>query len=101
MWAALTPYAREFGADWLHVLAGFTQAARIGSREHWLSDTVGGAIRGWGGTGRRSRWDRTKSRRRGSFSNGWGQSKCSVPGSRFKNGDCHHFSIPGQASTAR
>jgi hypothetical protein len=47
MWAAVTPYAKEFGAEWLYGVAALTNAARVGSREHWLSDTVGGAALGY------------------------------------------------------
>lgn len=47
MWAAVTPYAKELGMDWLYGLAAVTAAARVGSREHWLSDTVGGAAVGY------------------------------------------------------
>ena len=47
MWAALTPYAKEFGASWLYGVAALTNAARVGSREHWVSDTVGGAALGY------------------------------------------------------
>jgi membrane-associated phospholipid phosphatase len=51
MWAAVTPYAREFGMPWLYGLAAFTSAARAGSREHWVSDTVAGSLLGyWLGT---------------------------------------------------
>ncbi|HYD58406.1 MAG TPA: phosphatase PAP2 family protein, partial [Burkholderiales bacterium] len=47
MWAAVTPYAEAFDAPWLYGVAAITNAARIGSREHWLSDTVGGAALGY------------------------------------------------------
>jgi membrane-associated phospholipid phosphatase len=47
MWAAVTPYAKEFGASWLYGAAALTNAARVGSREHWFSDTVGGAVLGY------------------------------------------------------
>jgi membrane-associated phospholipid phosphatase len=47
MWAAVTPYAEEFDAPWLYGVAALTNAARVGSREHWLSDTVGGALLGY------------------------------------------------------
>jgi membrane-associated phospholipid phosphatase len=47
MWAALTPYAKEYSANWLYGVAAITNAARVGSREHWLSDTVGGAALGY------------------------------------------------------
>ena len=47
MWAAVTPYAKEFGMPWLYGLAAITNVARIGSREHWVSDTVGGSVLGY------------------------------------------------------
>jgi membrane-associated phospholipid phosphatase len=47
MWAAVTPYAEEFGMPWLYGVAALTNAARVGSREHWFSDTVGGAALGY------------------------------------------------------
>jgi membrane-associated phospholipid phosphatase len=48
MWAAVTPYAKEFDLPWLYGLAALTNAARTGSREHWLSDTVAGSLLGYG-----------------------------------------------------
>jgi membrane-associated phospholipid phosphatase len=47
MWAAVTPYAKEFDAPWLYGVAAITNAARVASREHWLSDTVAGAALGY------------------------------------------------------
>lgn len=47
-WAALTPYAKAYRAPWLYGLAAMTNVARIGERKHWLSDTVGGALLGYG-----------------------------------------------------
>ncbi len=47
MWAAVTPYAKEFGMPWLYGLAALTNAARAGSREHWVSDTVAGSLLGY------------------------------------------------------
>jgi membrane-associated phospholipid phosphatase len=47
-WATLTPYAKAYDAPWLYGLASLTNIARIGKREHWLSDTVGGALIGYG-----------------------------------------------------
>jgi len=47
MWAAVTPYAREFGANWLYGVAALTNLARAGSREHWVSDTVAGSLLGY------------------------------------------------------
>jgi membrane-associated phospholipid phosphatase len=47
MWAAVTPYAKEFGMPWLYGVATLTNLGRTGSREHWFSDTVGGALLGY------------------------------------------------------
>jgi len=47
MWAAVTPYAKEFGMEWLYGVAAVTNAARTGSREHWFSDTVAGSVLGY------------------------------------------------------
>jgi membrane-associated phospholipid phosphatase len=47
MWAAVTPYAKEFGMPWLYGLAAITNAARAASREHWVSDTVAGSLIGY------------------------------------------------------
>ncbi|HEX7052933.1 MAG TPA: YjbH domain-containing protein, partial [Burkholderiales bacterium] len=47
MWAAVTPYAKQYGMPWLYGVAALASAARVGSREHWLSDTVGGAVLGY------------------------------------------------------
>jgi membrane-associated phospholipid phosphatase len=47
MFAAVTPYAREFGMPWLFGVAAITNAARVGSREHWFSDTIAGSLIGY------------------------------------------------------
>jgi hypothetical protein len=47
MWAAVTPYAKEYDLPWLYGAAALTNAARAGSREHWLSDTVAGSLLGY------------------------------------------------------
>ncbi|HVL35251.1 MAG TPA: phosphatase PAP2 family protein, partial [Burkholderiales bacterium] len=44
---AVTPYAREYGMNWLYAAATATNLARVGSRQHWVSDTVGGALLGY------------------------------------------------------
>jgi membrane-associated phospholipid phosphatase len=46
MWAAVTPYAKEFDAPWLYGVAGITNLARVGSGKHWFSDTVAGSLLG-------------------------------------------------------
>lgn len=47
-WAAITPYAKAYDAPWLYGVAALTNLARIGERKHWVSDTVGGALIGYG-----------------------------------------------------
>jgi hypothetical protein len=47
-WATVTPYAKEYDAPWLYGLAALTNLGRIAQRRHWLSDTVGGSLLGWG-----------------------------------------------------
>ena len=47
MWAAITPYAKEYDAPWLYGLAAVTNVARIGGRNHWFSDTVAGSLFGY------------------------------------------------------
>jgi membrane-associated phospholipid phosphatase len=47
MWAAVTPYAKEFDAPWLYGVAGITNLARVGSGKHWFSDTVAGSLLGY------------------------------------------------------
>ena len=46
-WAVVTPYAEHFDAPWLYGVAALTNAARVGGRRHWLSDTVAGAVFGY------------------------------------------------------
>jgi membrane-associated phospholipid phosphatase len=47
MWAAITPYAKEYDMPWLYAVAALTNVARVASREHWVSDTVGGSLLGY------------------------------------------------------
>jgi membrane-associated phospholipid phosphatase len=47
-WAVATPFALEYNAPWLYGVAFATNLARVGSREHWLSDTVAGSLLGYG-----------------------------------------------------
>jgi membrane-associated phospholipid phosphatase len=47
MWAAVTPYAQAFDMPWLYGVAALTNLSRVGSREHWFSDTVGSAAIGY------------------------------------------------------
>lgn len=46
-WAVLTPYAKEYDMPWLYGLALLTNAGRVAGRDHWVSDTVGGAFIGY------------------------------------------------------
>ncbi|HUG76894.1 MAG TPA: YjbH domain-containing protein, partial [Burkholderiales bacterium] len=65
MWAAVTPYAKEYDMPWLYGVAALTNAARAGSREHWVSDTVAGAALGYA-LGHLAWEARRDSRRKGS-----------------------------------
>jgi len=47
MWAAVTPYAKEFDMPWLYGVAALTNLTRTASREHWFSDTVAGSLLGY------------------------------------------------------
>ncbi|MBI2318382.1 MAG: phosphatase PAP2 family protein, partial [Betaproteobacteria bacterium] len=47
-WAVATPFALEYHAPWLYGIAAVTNLARVGSREHWFSDTVAGSLIGYG-----------------------------------------------------
>jgi len=47
MWAAVTPFAKEYDAPWLYGAAALVNAGRIASREHWLSDTVASSLLGF------------------------------------------------------
>lgn len=47
-WAAVTPFAIEYHAPWLYGIAAATNLSRVGSREHWFSDTVAGGLIGYG-----------------------------------------------------
>ena len=47
MWAAVTPFAKEYGMPWLYGLATLTNVARAASREHWVSDTVASSLLGY------------------------------------------------------
>ena len=46
-WAVLTPVAQEYDAPWLYGVAAVTNAARVFGRDHWLSDTIAGAVLGY------------------------------------------------------
>lgn len=46
-WAVLTPFAEEYDAPWLYGVAAVTNLARVGSRQHWVSDTVAGSLLGY------------------------------------------------------
>ena len=46
-WAVVTPFAEEYDAPWLYGVAAITNLARVGSRNHWVSDTVAGSLLGY------------------------------------------------------
>ena len=45
--ALATPYAQQHNAPWLYAVAGLTALGRVQKREHWVSDTVAGALMGY------------------------------------------------------
>jgi hypothetical protein len=45
--ALATPYAQEHNMPWLYAVAASTALGRVQQREHWLSDTVAGAMLGY------------------------------------------------------
>jgi membrane-associated phospholipid phosphatase len=47
-WAVVTPFAEQYRAPWLYGVAAITNAARVGSRQHWFSDTVASSFLGYG-----------------------------------------------------
>ena len=47
-WAVATPFAEQYDAPWLYGVAAITNLARVGSRQHWVSDTVAGTLLGYG-----------------------------------------------------
>ena len=47
MWAAVTPFAREYEAPWLYGVAALTNIGRVAGREHWVSDTVASSLIGY------------------------------------------------------
>jgi len=46
-WAVATPFAERYNAPWLYGLAAIANIARVGSRQHWVSDTVAGSVLGY------------------------------------------------------
>jgi membrane-associated phospholipid phosphatase len=46
--ALVTPFAQQHNMPWLYGVAAATALGRVQQREHWLSDTVGGALLGYG-----------------------------------------------------
>ncbi|OGA34745.1 MAG: hypothetical protein A3F75_02935 [Betaproteobacteria bacterium RIFCSPLOWO2_12_FULL_64_23] len=46
-WAIATPFAEEYDAPWLYGVAAISNLARVGSRQHWVSDTVAGSLLGY------------------------------------------------------
>ncbi len=47
-WSAITPFAEEYHMPWLYGLGVITDLSRVGSRNHWVSDTVAGSFLGYG-----------------------------------------------------
>ncbi len=47
-WSVLTPFAEEYHMPWLYGLGVITDLSRVGSRMHWVSDTVAGSFLGYG-----------------------------------------------------
>jgi membrane-associated phospholipid phosphatase len=47
-WAVATPFAAEYGSYWPYAAAAITTLGRAASREHWLSDSIGGSVLGYG-----------------------------------------------------
>jgi hypothetical protein len=45
--AAVTPFAQEYDAPWLYGLAAVSSMGRAASRQHWVSDVVGGGVIGY------------------------------------------------------
>lgn len=45
--AAITPFAKEYDAPWLYGLAAVSSMGRVASRQHWVSDVVGGSVVGY------------------------------------------------------
>ena len=45
--ALATPFAQEHNIPWLYAVAASTALGRVQQREHWLSDTVAGAMMGY------------------------------------------------------
>ena len=46
-WSVLTPVAQRYDAPWLYGVAALTNVARVAGRQHWVSDTVAGAVLGY------------------------------------------------------
>lgn len=46
--ALVTPFAQQYGQPWLYAAAALTGYGRVQQRDHWLSDTVAGALLGYG-----------------------------------------------------
>jgi hypothetical protein len=45
--AAVAPFAQEYDAPWLYGLAAVSSVGRAASRQHWVSDVVGGGVIGY------------------------------------------------------
>jgi membrane-associated phospholipid phosphatase len=45
--ALTTPFAQKHNMPWLYAVAASTALGRVQQREHWLTDTVAGAMMGY------------------------------------------------------
>ena len=45
--ALVTPFAQQYGMPWLYGVAAASAFGRTQTRQHWLSDTAGGAVIGY------------------------------------------------------
>jgi membrane-associated phospholipid phosphatase len=46
-WSVVTPVAQHYDAPWLYGVAAMVNLGRVADRQHWLSDTVAGAVLGY------------------------------------------------------
>ena len=56
--ALVTPIAEEFDMPWLYGVAGLTSLGRVAKREHWVSDTIAGALVGFAAGNALWSWNR-------------------------------------------
>ena len=46
-WSVVTPFAQHYDAPWLYGVAALVNVGRVADHQHWLSDTVAGAVLGY------------------------------------------------------